>query len=134
MNIEQLLIISDALNEAYTGELYKSKVAINPDVALHKAGYTDYHWSTLPTMHKMQLLNHMYASGQKLRKHIVELKAKEAAQRSVNKKTGEPVFADGELDKLTGRLLSGFKQIKALIKSISDEIDQETSDLEKPTH
>ena len=74
----------------------------------------------------------MYAAGQKLRNHIIELKRQDAEQKIVSSKTGNPVFADGELDKLTGRLLSGFKQINALLRDITDEIKKESESLNLP--
>lgn len=132
MKIDELMTISMFLDEAYSGQLYKNKVAIDPNVSLKASGQGQYHWTSLPTGEKLQLLNKMYATGQKLRNHIIELKRQDAEQKMVSSKTGKPVFADGELDKLTGRLLSGFKQINALLRDITDEIKKESESLNPP--
>ncbi len=132
MKIDDLLTINMFLDEAYSGKLYQNKVSIDPNVALKTSGQGQYHWTSLPTAEKLQLLNKMYAAGQKLRNHIIELKRQDADKKMVSSKTGAPVFADGELDKLTGRLLSGFKQINALLRVITAEIKQETESLNLP--
>ena len=101
---------------------FTSKVKIDPNTAPGSQNF-----ETMTLTEKLIHLNKMYLAGQRLLKHVNSQKE----TTKTNLTTGETTthFSVKEKMQIRMRVLTGFKQLKALTRKVLDQLDQEESEL-----
>lgn len=101
---------------------FTSKVKIDPNVVSSAQNF-----ESMTLTEKLIHLNKMYLAGQRLLKHVNSQKE----TTKTNSETGETTthFSVKEKMQIRMRVLTGFKQLKALTRKVLDQLDQEESEL-----
>lgn len=101
---------------------FTSKVKIDPNVVSSAQKF-----ESMTLTEKLIHLNKMYLAGQRLLKHVNSQKE----TSKTNSETGETTihFDVKEKMQIRMRVLTGFKQLKALTRKVLDQLDQEESEL-----
>lgn len=111
---------------------FNSKVNIDPNVVgkdIKGATQASKRYDDLSLTEKILHLNKMYLAGQKLLSHVNSQKE----TQHTNNVTGETTthFDDAEKNKIKMRVLTGFKQLKALTVSVMRQLEQEEQQLQQ---
>lgn len=100
------------LNDIIMEEIkFSSKSKIDPT----QNGKFD--WAAADLSHKFDQLQKMYGAGQRILDQVST-----ARKTEVKGKSGEMMLSKEDADKLVGRVLSGFKQIRKLLGDINNDL------------